>query len=319
MTTLTENDADQEVLSPGSQDGAPVEAEDRGDNFTPTPEPEAAVAVAGEAEGANVPTATSEVDEDGQEGDGGRASTGIPKGRFNEVNEARKAAEARADAAEQEVARLRAASAAPAPAPVASPAAAPATADFDADAKEQEFIAALMEGDATKAAKVRREINSNLVLEATRQAEVQLNQRDAARQVDRVVAKSIKDHPWLDRPEGADAVEMITALRDRFIAQGKPVHQALADAVAKIAPKYAPAATAGADTPSRDLPEAGKPLDTRGARAVSRGAADSIAQPPALQAGIGNRATAARVDVAELTDDQFAALPEAEKKRLRGD
>lgn len=324
MTTQTENDTDQEVLNIGSQDDASGDAEDRGDDFTPTPEPAPAPAVGGEGGGGGTDgstVATSEGDDDGAEGEGGRASPGIPKGRFNEVNEARKAAEARADAAEQENARLRAASAAPSPAPtpVASPASAPAAAEFDADAKEQEYMAALLDGDITKAAKVRREINNNLVLEATRQAEVQLNQRDAERQVSRVVADSIAAHPWLDRPEGAEAVEMISALRDRYINQGKPVHQALADAVAKIAPKYAPVATAGADTPSRDLPDAAKLQDTRVAKAVSRGAADSVAQAPTLQAGIGNRATAARIDVEALTDEQFAELPAAEKKRLRGD
>lgn len=176
-------------------------------------------------------------------------------------------------------------------------------------------MTALIDGDMGKAAKVRREINANLVQEATRQATMQFNQRDVERNVAAVITDSVAAHPWLDTPAGAEAVELIAAMRDRLVGQGKALHVALKEAIDKIAPKFAPPA----DPPSRDLPEAGKPKDTRSAMAVSRGAADSVAQPPALQAGIGNRATAARIDVESLTDDQFAALPEAEKKRLRGD
>jgi hypothetical protein len=35
--------------------------------------------------------------------------------------------------------------------------------------------------------------------------------------------------------------------------------------------------------------------------------------------GIGNRATQGRIDVTTLTEAQFEALPDAEKKKLRGD
>jgi hypothetical protein len=59
--------------------------------------------------------------------------------------------------------------------------------------------------------------------------------------------------------------------------------------------------------------------DTRTANAIARGAADSNSQPPSAQAGIGNRATTAKVDVATITDEQFESMTEAEKKRLRGD
>ena len=42
-------------------------------------------------------------------------------------------------------------------------------------------------------------------------------------------------------------------------------------------------------------------------------------QPPNVQAGLGNRTTAAAIDPKKITDDEYMRLPEAERKRLRGD
>ena len=122
-------------------------------------------------------------------------------------------------------------------------------------------------------------------------------------------------YPWLNQPESDDVLELILAARDRKIAAGMPPHLALADAANTIAPRFAPAG----DTPSGDLPKVAAAKDTRPAAALARGAADSTAQPPALQAGIGQRATATRVNVSQMTEEQFEALTPAEKKRLRGD
>jgi hypothetical protein len=120
----------------------------------------------------------------------------------------------------------------------------------------------------------------------------------------------------LNTPEGADTLELILAARDRKIANGMPPHLALADAANTIAPKFAPEG----ETPPSRVSANGEPAkDSRPAAALARGAADSTAQPPALQAGIGQRATAARVNVSQMTEEQFEALTPAEKKRLRGD
>ena len=52
---------------------------------------------------------------------------------------------------------------------------------------------------------------------------------------------------------------------------------------------------------------------------MKRNAADAMLQPTAVQAGIGNRAQAAKLDIDNLTDEEYAALPPAERKKLRGD
>ncbi len=275
------------------------------------------------------PAAAGDGGADDAGGEQGRpAATGIPKGRFNEVNQQRKDALAQLAAANEEIARLKgaktdAAAPGPAPAPAAkSPAAAPAApaaapaGEFDVESQEEAYVAALMEGDTKGAVAIRRQINAHLQDQASARATQELTARQSA-QLLKTTAESVSAaYPWLNKPEGADTLELILAARDRKIANGMPPHLALADAANTIAPKFAPE---GDEPPSRVSDSAPSAKDLRPAAALARGAADSTAQPPALQAGIGQRATAARVNVAQMTEEQFDALPEAEKSRLRGD
>lgn len=291
----------------GADSSVSDEPEDRGDVFEPKKK-----AAAREEEPEEVPEPQAQDEDDSQHG----KPAGIPKSRFNEVNDQRKAAEQRAEAAERELAALRAqqqSSAPQAPATDAAPA-------FDEDAKEEAYVEALMNGDSKAAAAIRREINNHVRQEAATQArqiaQSDYEQRTLANALRAESDLAIQSYPYLDTPDGSEALELILALRDAGIAKGEEAHIALRKAVAKIAPRFAPP---DADTPSRVLPNGTAKTDSRPAAALARGAADSTAQPPAVQAGIGNRANAARIDVENLTDEQFSALTNEEKKRLRGD
>jgi hypothetical protein len=195
---------------------------------------------------------------------------------------------------------------------------------FDEDAKEAEYVEALMEGDSKKAGAIRKEINKHLREEAEAAAATVYEKRQqasaqeiAARDLASAADQASKDYPYLDTDDGAEALQLILASRDRRAAQGVPLAKALSDAVALIAPKFAPAGQGPAAAEDKKEPAAD---DKRPSAALARGAADSIKQPPAAAAaGIGNRASGTTIDVEGLTDDQFKALPEAEKKRLRGD
>ena len=289
---LEDNDIDGEVISVEgeSTDTGP---EDRGDNLTP-PEPVEAV----EEE------AAEEVHEE-------RKPSGIPKARFDEVNEAKKAYQAELEEAKAEIERLKASSA---PKPQAQAEPKPAS-TFDDDAAEQAYIDAMMDGDADKAKTIRREINAHLRAQAVQDFETSQTSKSNASALQAESQASLESYPYLDTPDGEFALELIVAARNKAIASGVAPHIALRDAVAKIAPKFSP----DGDTPPRDLPAAKTQADTRTQEALRRGAADSLRQPPAVQAGIGNRTTQARVEVEKLDEDQFANLSNAEKKRLRGD
>lgn len=300
--------------------------EDRGDVVDPGVSTEALQSlVASDKEegqgGAGSPAASPappNPDDDGT-GQGER----IPKARFNEVNEGRKAALARAEAAEAELERLRAghAPAAPTPAPASAPAPA---AEFDEDAQEEAYVAALMEGDSKKAAGIRRAINAHVreqaAADARNQVEQQRQQDQARATADALAAESqatLQAFPYLDTEEGKEALLLIVEARDGKIARGMAPLDALRAAVKAIAPKFAPAGQG--DTPAKDLPQGEPKTDLRTAAAVERGAKASMAQPAPLNGGVGERAEAGRINVAQLTDEQFDKLPEAEKRRLRGD
>lgn len=121
------DDLGGEVIDATNPDAgdAPGADEDRGDNFTPTSEEAPAPA----------PAATAEDEPD--EATGGKPAAGIPKARFNEVNEARKEAEARAEALQRELDALKM-QPATAPAPTTAAPAAPAAPEFDVDAADIE-------------------------------------------------------------------------------------------------------------------------------------------------------------------------------------
>ncbi|MFM7025193.1 MAG: hypothetical protein ACKOWC_03925 [Limnohabitans sp.] len=295
----------------GSSDfDAPGADEDRGDVVDPELTAENLANVSGDGAPAPAPTTDDEPDE----ATGGKPSAGIPKARFNEVNEARKEAEARAEALQRELDALKMQpSTTTAPTPAAP--AAPAAPEFDVEAAEQKYIELLMEGETAEATKLRSQINRHVAAEAAQQAIA--IQKEAAARVDlqTVADKAVETWPYLNTPEGADALDLIKASRDANIARGMAPAKALQLAVDKIAPKFAPAE----DLTPPKVDGVKTPVDTRTANAIARGTKASEAQPPVVQAGIGNRATAGTLDVATLTDEQFDALSPAEKAKARGD
>lgn len=263
-----------------------------------------------------VTTTTHDAEDDPSPAESTGRSTGIPKARFDEVNEARKTAQAELERANAELERLRNAPAQPPTAPATQAAPVQTAPDFDEDAKEEAYIEAMLEGDTTKAKEIRKEINAHLREQAAVEVETRNNARTLANNLQSASTQAVEDFPYLDTPDGEFALGLIVAQRNADIARGVPAHVALANAVQKIAPRFAPD---GQTTPTKGLP-GGKPaIDTRTQQAIERGAADSLRQPASVQAGIGNRADSVRINVQSLDEDQFANLSIADKKRMRGD
>lgn len=317
--------------------GTDTATEDRGDQVDPSLTAENLEALV-DANDDGDDGAGEEVDAGGtgEEGDAAAAAAGdqagkpapgtIPKGRFNEVNQQRKEAQAALALANKELERYRAQEAATAKAPAtapapaaATPAQAPAAAAPDLEAQEEAYEQALIDGDTKKAAQIRRALNESMLAQAKAEAKAEavqeLTERQTAQLLNTTAQNVSAAYPWLDKPEGATALKLIVSMRNTLVNDGMPIHLALLEAANTIAPKFAP----DDETPSRDSASGQPAKDLRPAAALARGAADSTAQPPALQAGIGQRATAARVNVSQLTEEQFEALTPAEKKRLRGD
>lgn len=237
--------------------------------------------------------------------EGTGSTQNVPYARFREVNENKRLLEEQLAAIQQEVQALKAAQQ---PTTASAPAAASASATFDADAAEEQYAQALLDGDAKAASAIRREINQHIENSAVQRFEQTSRQQESAAKSNDVVGRALETYPWLDQEEGAAALDMIEAMVLAKTSKGMPRHLALANAIATVAPRFAPE-----DAPSRVSKNGGIPTDSRLERADKRGAADSLLQPAAVQAGMGNRATAPKIDGSKkLTDEQIAGSSQAE-------
>lgn len=307
MATMDDDNSDNDTggevidMEDGDSSGGSKDREDRGD-----------VLSADDDGGAPEPGDKADDKADDKPEDRQSDQQRIPKARFNEVNEARKDAERQLAEAQEMIRKLQQGQATTAQASSDSP---PAP-KFDVAAKEDEYIEAMMDGDKDRAKAIRLEINEHIQRQAEDAADRRLSQRAQANDLQAVSDQAVKDYPYLDTPAGAEALQLIIMRRDTLIGQGIKPAEALSRAVSLIAPKFSPEDD---DTPGRGSTGEPSRVDTRIARAIQRGTADSSSQPATLTAGVGSRVTAGRVNVEQMDEDQFRSLSSAEKRKLRGD
>ena len=223
----------------------------------------------------------------------------IPRARFDEVN-------AKLHAEREEAARLRA--------ELEAMTRRPEPTDSSIDALEDEYFEAMIAGDKGKAKEIRATINAEIFTRAQAASEetvtATLTQREIQTSFSKAVEQTVSAYPFLDStgPEAnADAIADVVEWRDFYINKGDTPAMALQKAASKVAPIYA----------AKPEPEP-KPepvVDTRRQKAVETAAKTASAQPPAVEAGIGNRAIPIGDD---LISDQnkWDKAPEAERQRL---
>ena len=237
----------------------------------------------------------------------------VPHARFNEVNETLKHERAERLRLEEELARARGQQpAAQADAPEAKPE------GYDFEAAEDRYMDALLDGDKEAAAKIRNEIRAaeqrkfaeQSALTAKQAADEELRRRDAAEEqavAGKVLAAALAKYPFLDHESDAadaDAIEDVIARRDLYMRQGMPFAKALATAVEKVGPRYAP----------QDAPA--KPTRTATTEQIKRNL-ERERRIPAAMPGVGERGK--DIDYAALSEDEFDALSEQDKRKARGD
>lgn len=172
---------------------------------------------------------------DAGSGEGPGATQNVPYARFREVNESKRQLEEQLAAMQQEVQALKAGRQ-----PDAAPVTAPAPGAFDVDAAEEQYAQALLDGDTKAATSIRREINQHVSDSALQRFEQTSRQQESATKAQDVVARALQEHPWLDQEEGAAALEMIEAMVLAKTTAGVPRHLALENAIAIVAPRFAP-------------------------------------------------------------------------------
>jgi len=230
----------------------------------------------------------------------------IPKSRFDEVLAQRNTERERAADLERQLAELRGAKT------EAKPEAKTEQAP-DISAMERQYVKLLMEGDEDQAIELRAKINATLLNQAEERVESRQTQRQIANDLQRESDAVIKDYPYLDTADGEDALGLIVAKRDAYIASGLKPAEALRKAADLIAPRFAPA-----DGDEKPAPKVEQTKDERTKEAIRRGMKDSASQPPSL-AGVSNRSMdSVKRDVSKMTEEEFDALPPEEIKRLKG-
>lgn len=282
-----EAETDMELLGGTFEDDPkPEEPEIKQDEPAPKEEPKA------EDEPKEAPTPDDDEPEDPQP----KRDTVIPRARFDEVN-------AKLHAEREEAARLRA--------ELEALTRKPEPADTNIDTLEDEYFEAMIAGDKDKAKEIRATINAEIFNRAqaasAETAAATLTQREMQTSFSKAVEQTVSAYPFLDstKPEAnAEAIAEVVEWRDFFIAKGESPAVALQKAAGKVAPLYAAKA--------EPTPPA---VDTRKQKAVEVAAKTANAQPPSVEAGVGNRSIPLGDD---LINDQnkWDKASEAERQRF---
>ncbi len=239
----------------------------------------------------------------------------VPHARFNEVNETLKSERAERLRLEEELARTRG------QVPPKQEPAKDEPKPYDFDAAEDLYNEAIMSGETEKAKALRREIRQEEQKQFERAAEEkaaaaydarrqQDEKKAAERALQEVAKQAYEDYPFLnDQGEAPneDAIEMVVAVRDAIMRRGVDAADALRKAVAKVGPMFSEKKPAKDDDPEKRSARE---------RVIQRNLEREKQIPPRDQ-GLGERSRV--IDYSKLSEEEFDALPDTEKRRARGD
>lgn len=265
------------------------------------------------------PPTDDEPEADGDVDDGvpekGEKVQGIPKHRFDEVNQRRKTAE-------DEIARRDAEIAAATQAEEDA---------YDFDGREKEYMTVLLDGKTDEALAIRKEIDAakeaKWKTETTATTRTAVDADAANTELNSLSNQAEKLYPVFD-PEHADfdagLTNRVLAYYQGYVASGQIPNksdafvQALADVVEveKLDDKYGEPAPEVDPTPDPEPKPTGKDKTDKKAKAA---AAKKAHQPVAGEGAPSDSTGAVVPDIETMTDDEIDALPEKTLARLRGD
>lgn len=189
---------------------------------------------------------------------------------------------------------------------------------FDFDAKEAEYMQLVLDGEKEKALAIRREIRAAEKAEHEASARTVNGQDSEAVALAKAAEAILETFPQF--AEGhekydAEATKTVIKMRDALIRGGSNAVEALNEAVEFTVKKY------GFDeelAPAKD--DKVVDLEERRKKDVKNKIDTQKKQPPEVP-GEGERSRVKKEinKVEELTDEEFDALPEATRRRLRGD
>lgn len=297
----------------------PKESEDNDGEFKATPEARGDIVEEPEASEEEPKAAELDLEQLAEVMNDPATRITIPKARFDENNAAKKAAEARVLELQAENEALKAAASAKGGESAKAQEAQDANVEA-LDKLEEEILAATVDGDMELAKKLQKEaralnnkINAALVEERAAAiasktlAEARRHESAEREQADILAfaGEIIKENPFLGEGGDAAAIKTFGLLRDDYIKTGgKTTKEAMAAALTDVQRFYGQLAA--------------KPKPASGGIAQKEELAGK--QPPRPSAaGVGQRSSEAIKKVKDMSEEEFAAMPAAEKARQRGD
>lgn len=259
------------------------------------------VAEVPEAAAAETPAAV-DPDHHSQEQERDDKGRWIPKDRFDQVNERRKLAERKvAELEGQKVAAAQAST-------------------FDFDSAEGRYMDAVLDGNKDEARGIRKEIDAarraEIMAEARVVATETYNNTRTKETVDSVIDAAVESFEALDDTSTAynpELVEEVDAMYAGFLAKKMDPVSALKKAVSNAAKLHDLVDRKAAPAPAAKPPAAAAPRQS-----VAQKIAAANAQPPAT-ADVGASSVSGGLQHDQMSDEEFDALPEATKSRMRGD
>lgn len=240
----------------------------------------------------------------------------VPKSRFDEVNNRMKAAEQKAKELEEKINALSTKHEEP-----VEDKAEPEPEPFDYTTKEKEAMNALLEGDEAQYLALREEIRQAERTEALREAKKLASEGDqqsrealefteTGRQIESEYPQLVPETDGFNK----DAYDEVMELYVGYSRTGQYSRsEALRKATDKAAKIHGLNKASAKPTPDNVVSITDKKQPN-----LSKKAEVANNQPPVMQSGVEQNDEPS-TDILSMSDEEFNALPEASKRRLRGD
>jgi len=193
---------------------------------------------------------------------------------------------------------------------------------YDFEAKEEEYVNLIIEGEITKATKLRSQIDaartaqilSAIKGEAEAAKKTSVEEAKALIETDRFskTVETLEDkYPFLNpnsKQYNEEAVDTANSLMHTFISKGLSKSEAIKKAVARVVPLYI------------KEEEVKKTFKDDRKKIAGKVAADAATRQPAHKTGVkGESVKVTSKPLHKMTDKEFASLTQAELRALRGD
>lgn len=234
----------------------------------------------------------------------------IPKHRFDEISDKLKKRDEELEALRQQIDAL-----------VEDKTAEPEPEPYDYETKEKEALDAVLEGDAEKYARIQSEIRAQLKTEAIAEAKKNASQGDESVReqllFEETGAKIEAEFPQLDVNSEQFEAEARQELIDLYVGYAATGQLSRAEALQKAAEKVV--RMYDYNNQATEEPEDGKVVKLQKKKSNPKKKQEVADKQPPVMEGTAEHQDEPKFDFSSMSDEEFEALPEATKRRARGD